>query len=482
MRKTMKKMLAASAACIIMSGGFIGSSARVLAEEYYGWNDGTGNGKPSHLYVTLKQGNTQTETRNLDSKNIVYCFNRDLAWPENWEQGKALSTVQSDLRFRLPIYDRVDGTDILFKEISKNFRKEVKSPTAALVAVLSNGYPTVQNINNIQLDANSSLKVTQLAIWYFSDGAGQPNTYGYPLSENEQKAYDFLVKIGDKNGAVEVNEGINTLDLYSLLPNQTNYLHKPYQNLLGSKLVLRKDMPKANNCSCINISFEEDKPNNGYWILKFEDSNKNGRKDLNERIIDSIFIKNGKDGLDGSPGIPGPKGDRGETGPRGPQGIPGPKGEDGKPGEKGERGPAGPQGSRGENGKDGAPGRDGQPGAKGEKGDPGKQGPKGDPGRDGKPGDKGERGPQGEKGLDGKPGEKGPKGDTGKDGAPGRDGQPGPKGEKGDPGQQGIPGPKGDPGRDGKDGEKGERGEQGPQGERGEQGPKGERGEQGPQG
>ncbi|HEL0713580.1 TPA: fibronectin-binding protein, partial [Streptococcus equi subsp. zooepidemicus] len=46
MRKTMKKMLAASTVCIIMSGSFIGGSARILAEQYYGWNDGRGSKSP----------------------------------------------------------------------------------------------------------------------------------------------------------------------------------------------------------------------------------------------------------------------------------------------------------------------------------------------------------------------------------------------------------------------------------------------------
>ncbi|HEK9818701.1 TPA: fibronectin-binding protein, partial [Streptococcus equi subsp. equi] len=52
MRKTMKKMLAASTVCIIMSGSFIGGSARILAEQYYGWNDGTRVKSPFFLYVT----------------------------------------------------------------------------------------------------------------------------------------------------------------------------------------------------------------------------------------------------------------------------------------------------------------------------------------------------------------------------------------------------------------------------------------------
>ncbi|HEL0616194.1 TPA: fibronectin-binding protein, partial [Streptococcus equi subsp. zooepidemicus] len=54
MRKTMKKMLVASTVCIIMSGSFIGGSARALVEEYYGWNDEKSD-QPAFLYVTPKQ-------------------------------------------------------------------------------------------------------------------------------------------------------------------------------------------------------------------------------------------------------------------------------------------------------------------------------------------------------------------------------------------------------------------------------------------
>ncbi|MCD3438483.1 hypothetical protein KUF93_11660 [Streptococcus equi subsp. zooepidemicus] len=52
MKKTMKKMLAASTLCIIMSAAFIGGSARVLAEQYYGYDDGTkGHKIGQHFYT-----------------------------------------------------------------------------------------------------------------------------------------------------------------------------------------------------------------------------------------------------------------------------------------------------------------------------------------------------------------------------------------------------------------------------------------------
>ncbi|MCD3440654.1 hypothetical protein [Streptococcus equi] len=84
MRKTMKKMLAASTVCIIMSGSFIGRSARILAEQYYGWNDiNSRTESPFFLYVTPKN---ETARKVGKEGTVVYCFNRDLHWPENWEE------------------------------------------------------------------------------------------------------------------------------------------------------------------------------------------------------------------------------------------------------------------------------------------------------------------------------------------------------------------------------------------------------------
>ncbi|WP_151374915.1 Cys-Gln thioester bond-forming surface protein [Streptococcus equi] len=80
MRKTMKKMLAASTLCIIMSGSFISGSARVLAEKYYGFNDGTGEHSPFPVYVT------PITKPNRNTAKVVYCFNKDMKWPETWDK------------------------------------------------------------------------------------------------------------------------------------------------------------------------------------------------------------------------------------------------------------------------------------------------------------------------------------------------------------------------------------------------------------
>ncbi|QUQ80464.1 hypothetical protein LJFMMFNO_01477 [Streptococcus equi subsp. zooepidemicus] len=486
MKKTMKKMLAASTLCIIMSGNFISGSARVLAEEYYGYDDGTKGQQnwPAFLYVTPKNN----PERKTDTKHIVYCFNKDFSYPEHWEL--QFQHQQPDkLHFPLPIYHKEIGTDAFLQKYSKLKSSNLSSKLAVL---LEHGYP-----NKILdgLTPDQSRRVTQLAIWHFTDGYPTDRFKdGYSLQDKENQHLKSLIDTAEKNK--------NTLSTYNLELYTTSSLtpdkRKHYQHLLGSALISKQSNPSS--CFCHKIYLKEEN-RSGVRIITYIDKNGNNQYDENyDEKIQEQFIKHGLDGRrgpQGEPGERGPAGKNGKNGERGPQGPRGENGKDGKPGIPGPRGDKGETGPAGKDGKTGDKGERGPQGLPGPKGEPGIPGPKGEDGKDGAPGHDGQPGPKGEKGDPGKPGERGPKGkpgipgprgENGKDGAPGRDGQngkdgqPGPKGEKGDPGQQGIPGPKGDPGRDGKDGEKGERGEQGPQGERGEQGPQGERGEQGPQG
>ncbi|HEL1115494.1 TPA: thioester-forming surface-anchored protein [Streptococcus equi subsp. zooepidemicus] len=464
MKKTMKKMLAASTLCIIMSGSFIGGSARVLAEEYYGWNDGTRDNSPYLLYVTPKN------EKNRLLNTVVYCFNKDLQWPENWEKSKDFETIMKDSQFKLPLYNRQEGTEETVTRLAKKKNNKVNQLSIALTAVLENGYPNKKRIKNLS-DEQFRI-VTQCAIWYFCDSQEKPDSYlssKEKLTREQQEVFAELVKIGEEASNANIKNNNIKLDLY--ITNDKNRYQSPYQNLLGFSFTSGKS--KKENCDCIDIWFEKDERNNGYWLLKFKDSNKNGKKDPNEQIIDNIFIENGKNGIDGTPGLPGPKGPKGDRGERGPAGEPG------KPGKQGERGPAGP---KGENGKDGEPGKQGKPG---EKGETGEKGPKGDTGKDGAPGRDGrdgQDGKDGQPGPQGKRGEQGPQGERGEQGPQGERGEQGPQGERGEQGPQGERGEQGPQGERGEQGPQGERGEQGPQGERGEQGPQGERGEQGPQG
>ncbi|QUF63001.1 thioester-forming surface-anchored protein [Streptococcus equi subsp. zooepidemicus] len=453
MKKTMKKMLAASTLCIIMSGSFISGSARVLAEEYYGWIDVKRNESPFFTYVTPK-----TEADKGERKiNVVYCFNRTKEWPENWEN----SYLPSNLSISLPTYKKYTGDNSIFRQYANRMRVDVKNISRALVAILENGYPNIRRIDGLSED--ESRVVTQLAIWNFSDNAGDPDLYlRVPLNNQVKQAYQKLVTIGENFGRNENNDNGKTLNIY--VTDKVNSRSKPYQNLLGSSIILKNSVPKKNDCQCIKVDIKQDPGKNGVLIITYIDKNANNTFDNGDEKLKEELVKHGLDGRQGpkgEEGKPGPIGPKGDTGARGPAGPQGPKGENGKDGEKGERGEKGLRGDKGETGERGKDGEKGPKGDRGERGPAGEPGKPGHDGKDGKPGDRGPAGPQG------------PRGENGKDGAPGRDGQNG---------KDGQPGPKGDPGHDGKDGEKGERGEKGPQGERGEQGPQGERGEQGPQG
>ncbi|HFR5317226.1 TPA: thioester-forming surface-anchored protein [Streptococcus equi subsp. zooepidemicus] len=513
MKKTMKKMLAASTLCIIMSGSFISGSARVLAEEYYGWNDGTQRGgtDPAFLYVTPKN--------DLKVSTIVYCFNKQDTYPELWEKN-IYPDPQKLPSYQLPLYTKQTGNTNLFETYASNkLRKTgIKDITATLVAVLQHGYPHGKNYfcSVYCKDESKARKVTQLALWYFTDGVEQTTLESqYALSQEEKQGLQYLIGVG-KTAKADYGQ---TLDIY--IAQHANSNRGRFQNLLGSTLIPKTTPNSPKNCQCTKI-YIKDNGQDGYYLYIYYDNDGNDKYDAGtDKLLQEKYIKNGKDGKQGRigvPGLPGPKGPKGDRGEKGPQGDPGkpgergPKGEDGRPGSKGDagaRGPAGPQGPRGDKGetgekgpkgdtgKDGAPGRDGQdgkdgqPGPKGEKGDPGQQGipgPKGDPGHDGKDGEKGERGEQGpqgergEQGPQGERGEQGPQGERGEQGPQGERGEQGPQGERGEQGPQGERGEKGPQGERGEQGPQGERGEQGPQGERGEQGPQGERGEQGPQG
>ncbi|HEL1243213.1 TPA: thioester-forming surface-anchored protein, partial [Streptococcus equi subsp. zooepidemicus] len=463
MRKIMKKMLAASTLCIIMSGSFISGSARVLAEEYYGWEDGTqtGSSNPAFLYVTPKD-----EKRDL--KRIVYCFNKEDKYPELWES--RYDTPDKIPTYKLPLYNRYKGTNELFtNNASKKLQaKKLTDITATLVSILKNGYPHGKNYFCAQYckDEDKARKVTQLAIWHFTDGIDiQSLKQNYQLSDPEFQGLQYLINAG--NNPYPNSE--YTLDIYIAQENSSTT--RLFQNLLGSTPILKFDTPSHSNCQCTKIYITAE--SGGYWIYTYIDENNNNVKDPNEKELQKVFVKNGKDG---KPGLNGRRGPQGEPGKSGRDGLPGPTGPKGEPGARGPAGPQGPQGLPGKQGPQGTPGRNGQDGK---------------PGKDGQDGKPGERGPKGDTGDRGPTGPQGPRGENGKDGAPGRDGhdgqdgkdgQPGPKGERGEQGPQGERGEQGPQGERGEQGPQGERGEQGPKGERGEQGPKGERGEQGPKG
>src|SRR3712207_2806750 len=128
--KSFRKVLTTSATCIVLATSFAGGTLRVWAEQlYYGWNDIESREKsPFFLYVT-----PVTEIQRKP-KTIVYCFNRNSYWPDNWE-----SYVQKPNN--LPIYSKLTGTTKLFTSKATKPRS-VADIEKSLVSVLSKGYPT----------------------------------------------------------------------------------------------------------------------------------------------------------------------------------------------------------------------------------------------------------------------------------------------------------------------------------------------------
>ncbi|HEL0693466.1 TPA: thioester-forming surface-anchored protein [Streptococcus equi subsp. zooepidemicus] len=367
MRKTMKKMLAASTLCIIMSGSFISGSARVLAEEYYyGFRDNTRQSSPYFLYVA--------PVKTTSKKYITYCFNKEEQWPEDWSQS---GTV------KIPKYTKHIGTNALFLKYSNPSSKHKNAKLInSILTVLANGYP---NNNMFNLTNDEFRVVTQHAIWHFTNTAYITNINhieSLGLNIKQRLALAMLISFADedfanqyKDQAVQLyNLGLNlpemkiptsdlTLNLY-LTEDKNGY--KKYQSLLGTDFIqINRQTPEKNHCGCYAVDIIDNKNNVGYTIIIYKDENQNGKYDpeLGEKIINQRLIKHGLNGQRG------PRGEEGKQGPRGEQGLPGPAGPKGDTGPRGERGPAG------EPGKDGKPGKPGVPGPRGEEG---KQGPRGE--------------------------------------------------------------------------------------------------------
>ncbi|EFY03667.1 fibronectin-binding protein Fnz [Streptococcus dysgalactiae subsp. dysgalactiae ATCC 27957] len=223
MKNIVKKLLTTTAAVVVMSGSLGVGTLRVLAEQYYGWNDGTREQSPFFLYVSP----TSDPKRELKDEYVVYCFNRDREWPEAWE----MQFIQKPSE--LPIYDKIKGTSELFKTRATKPRS-VTDIEKSLVSILSKGYPT-SNLSQFSISKESARKVTQLAIWYYSDSLERPEeVLRETLSEQEMGALKYLINVGNEPNLSE-SEKAKTLDLY--VTTSYSPQSKPYQNLLGSTLV-----------------------------------------------------------------------------------------------------------------------------------------------------------------------------------------------------------------------------------------------------
>ncbi|HEL0600015.1 TPA: fibronectin binding protein [Streptococcus equi subsp. zooepidemicus] len=237
--KSFRKVLTTSATCIVLATSFAGGTLRVWADKYYGWNDiDSRSESPFFLYVT-----PVTESQRKRDI-IVYCFNRNLDWPTNWE---SYVPKPSDL----PIYNKLTGTAELFKSKATKPR-EVADIEKSLVSVLSKGYPS-HNLSQFNINEESARKVTQLAIWYFSDSLTDPQSVLHTkLNTDEEKAFQYLIK----EDHVVSNK---TLDLYIHEAGYTKY-----QNLLGSTLIPKTpEKPSSESVTQSNLILLEQENHSG---------------------------------------------------------------------------------------------------------------------------------------------------------------------------------------------------------------------------
>ncbi|HEL0717445.1 TPA: thioester-forming surface-anchored protein, partial [Streptococcus equi subsp. zooepidemicus] len=234
MRKTMKKMLAASTVCIIMSGSFIGRSARILAEQYYGWNDGKSDmGSVFRLYVSP----TNDTTRKLLYQ--VFCFNKEFVWPENWEEGKTFDQVQADKPYDLKLYNRV-ADNAVDNQLSQKVSKKEHSNK------LGNILRKLFELADKEIESTDLRKtlVVQCAIWYFTDNQQDPKSYlsGISLTEKETTFFNKLVDEGKKAKELSSTNSDSEYQLALYLSDGSkNYADKEYQHLIGFSKI---DKPK----------------------------------------------------------------------------------------------------------------------------------------------------------------------------------------------------------------------------------------------
>lgn len=226
MRTLLKKMLAGAVAFTMLLLNLTCGMMTALAEQYYGWSVPTTNYDPSNLYVTQK-GET---ARKLDIP--VYCFDYKLKEPLAWKNEEKRPTY-------LPIYNKYEGMDELLKQeekVTTYYRdkekiRKVKEIAPRLVIILSKGYPNnkTELLSTYKLSEHSARKVTQLALWCYTDSV-EENTLMARCDDNskEKEALKFLINVG-KNNAKHYSGKNLTFYLYSN-PSYDNR----FQNLIGA--------------------------------------------------------------------------------------------------------------------------------------------------------------------------------------------------------------------------------------------------------
>ncbi|MDO5365013.1 thioester-forming surface-anchored protein [Streptococcus dysgalactiae] len=247
MKNIVKKLLITTAAFIVMSGSLGVGTLRVLAEQYYGWND-IESRKESPFFLYVSSVNEEEKKKEI----VVYCYNKENHWPDNWEDVHIKQRPNN-----LPLYEKVKGSDETFRDYSTKFRETSISKTKTLVAVLSNGYPSTEYLqNSFGLSNNQARVITQLAVWYFTDSLTKDylkESGGYNLTDKQKEGLEYLISKGEK-GDIEKSKEDYTLDIYKY---QSGGLYtSKYQNLLGSTLIPKKEVPKKPEQPEINLEIE----------------------------------------------------------------------------------------------------------------------------------------------------------------------------------------------------------------------------------
>ncbi|HEL0442855.1 TPA: fibronectin binding protein [Streptococcus equi subsp. zooepidemicus] len=228
MRTQLKKLLAGTAAGTLLLFNLTCGMINAFAEQYYGWSVPTTNYDPSNLYVT-PIGETV--------KKIafpVYCFDYKLKEPLFWKQGEESRPSY------LPVYDGYEGVDELLKQEQKPttyYRdkekiRKVKEIAPRLVTILSKGYPNnkTELCQRYGLTEQSARKVTQLALWHYTDSVDEEtlNHRCADDNENEKNALKFLISAGKNSSTTYSGKNLTFYICHN--PSYDNR----FQNLIGA--------------------------------------------------------------------------------------------------------------------------------------------------------------------------------------------------------------------------------------------------------
>ncbi|MCT1989911.1 thioester-forming surface-anchored protein, partial [Helcococcus kunzii] len=173
---------------------------------YIGYQEGS-TGLTNKLYVE-KKGDPSV-------RRIVYCFNKELHWPDT-------KGTLGDLA-----YEKTTGSVDHFKdEVHTNSKYKGQELIDKLKIVLLNGYPNANKIQNaLNLTNDQMQKVTQMAVWHFTDNLYTRLGHFQSVSELEALALATLIEM-----AKPIANGESTLgaDVLNHFENEHKKTHPDY--------------------------------------------------------------------------------------------------------------------------------------------------------------------------------------------------------------------------------------------------------------